>query len=620
MITKKKIVLILFMILLGVGFSGATDWSITLESTNNLSWDLSFVAGDEGNLINFYFMDFQYDNEEVVYETYTPNYTLYDSLPPLGVVANENEGYITNVSGAALGIGNGYTATANEVVHLGTFTFSQVSLNDDGNADVNFWLESNDFGVKIDEIVCGIGNTEMEYNVNAEGQAQIAPLSAVTFATVIDQSTNINTSTDLINFVLTPSYSSSILVTANSSNPEIIPIESIAFFVDENRTPLTIPVNMTKGEEAPLYLVATPTANKTGTTTITVIVTDAIDSSKTFSTSFDLTVELAKATLDGTLDGATTHRNTSPVTLSGEKSAGSQILLKIGDDDAVEIVPADVDGEWTYDWNPTTDGEYAYSLINRAGSVEAVFGEGTLVMDTVPPATTITERTVTYVHYGISDQTAHTIVIRAAAPDDADSDRFQLCLDGEKTGPFTNYGETSYAYAADGETHQAIPIPVDAAGNQQADGSVNPIEWILDADHSQVSSLSISLVEPHSEAAYVEIKWPTSSLAGGDLQVWAKSLADDDFEELPGQAIEDDFGNWWVFEDTIAPARIRSYLLTDASGSQTLVDFERLDDGEEPVDPVEPVDPTPPDTSDDGGGGGGCFISAIGLTTPEFLR
>ena len=174
---KKITTIVIIMMFASVGFSNASaDWSFTLESSNDLSWDLSFVAGDEGNLINFYFMDFQYDNEEVAYGTYTPNYTLYGSLPPLGVVANENEGYITNVSGAALGIGNGYTATANEVVHLGTFTFSQVSLNDDGNADVNFWLESNDFGVKIDEIVYGIGNAEMQYIVNAEGQSQIAPV------------------------------------------------------------------------------------------------------------------------------------------------------------------------------------------------------------------------------------------------------------------------------------------------------------------------------------------------------------------------------------------------------------------------------------------------------------
>jgi len=173
---KKIAVLVFSMLFAGVGFANAAaDWTFNLESTDNLSWDLTFVAGDEGNIINFYFMDFQYDIQEVAYTAYTPNYTLYGDLPPLGSVANEDEGYITNVSGAALGLGNGYNAAADEVVDLGTITFSEISSIADGLADVNFWLESNDFGVKIDDILYA-GNAEMEYVVNQEGNAQVAPV------------------------------------------------------------------------------------------------------------------------------------------------------------------------------------------------------------------------------------------------------------------------------------------------------------------------------------------------------------------------------------------------------------------------------------------------------------
>ena len=178
----KKISVIVFIIVFaGVGLSSANaDWSFTLESSDNLTWDLSFVAGDEGNLINNYFMDFQYDTEELAFSAYTPNYMLYGDLPPVGSVGNETEGYITNVSGAALGTGNGYTAAANEEVLLGTFTFTQVASITDGIADVSFWLESSDFGVKIDEIVYSLveGYEPLAYVVNAEGQAQISSVPA----------------------------------------------------------------------------------------------------------------------------------------------------------------------------------------------------------------------------------------------------------------------------------------------------------------------------------------------------------------------------------------------------------------------------------------------------------
>jgi hypothetical protein len=176
--TALMTAMLVFFLVLSVGHATA-DFSFVVESDDNLTWDLYFIAGNEGNLINFYFMDFKYDTAEIDWVSYTPNYALYPNLPPLGSVQEEEAGYITNVSGAALGTGNGYTASPDEKVYLGSFLFTEVSSVSDGDADFNFWLESTDFGIKIDEQIYAGNDDDWPplYNiVDEENYAQISPV------------------------------------------------------------------------------------------------------------------------------------------------------------------------------------------------------------------------------------------------------------------------------------------------------------------------------------------------------------------------------------------------------------------------------------------------------------
>ncbi len=188
----KKLLSIAFLltfIIAGSANAASLDWSFTLESTDNLSWELYFNGGTEGvssnggNLLNFWFMDFQYDTAELEYTGWTPNYSLFGTLNPIGSVGNDPvAGTVTNVNGGALGPGNGYQSAPNEKLLLGTFSFTQVASNNDGNPDLNFWMDSGDFGIRIDEAghsgLPAMGYDPLIYNEFSEGYSQIIPEAA----------------------------------------------------------------------------------------------------------------------------------------------------------------------------------------------------------------------------------------------------------------------------------------------------------------------------------------------------------------------------------------------------------------------------------------------------------
>lgn len=404
------------------------------------------------------------------------------------------------------------------------------------------------------------------------------------------QTTNVATQTDPIPLIFTPTSDTAVTFSASSSNANLVRPAQVIFAADANGTGLPSPFNVQSGDQRTVYLFITPEAGRQGTATLTITLSG---SGGTASTSFDITVELAEATLDF-FDGKTTYRKSSPVTLSGEKARGSQIFLWIGGDDPFEIVSTTVDGDWSYDWNITTDGVYNFSLINRAGTVEETFATGTMVLDTLAPQVPISRRTLTGVSFNSGQPGVHQISMRAEAPSGADSDRFMFCLDGEKNGSPKSYGEVNVITggAVDGTPHQVAAIPVDAAGNQQAGCNGKPVAWSLSADRTQISNFAVSLVEPAAGPAYVELKWPVDpgSPSSPEVRVWAKSRAGDAYKELPGPPVADAYGNWWIFNDPASPARIRSYLLTDASGTVTLVEFERLDDPRsKSANPMAPI-------------------------------
>ena len=389
------------------------------------------------------------------------------------------------------------------------------------------------------------------------------------------QSANIETQSDPIPLIFTPTSDTAVTFSAASSNTDIVTAGQVQFAADEAGTALTEPFEVETGVETTVYIFITPEADAQGTAAITVTLSG--DGGEV-GTSFDLTIELAEATLNA-YGGTTTYRNSSPVTLRGEKGRGSIILLKIGDDAPMEIVAADVDGDWEYDWGIPADGSYEFTLINRAGTVEDAFATGTMVMDTVPPQVPITERVLTYVTSWLpgSGPGGHNIGIRAVSPECADSSQFNLCLDGVKQN-YTkkDYGET-HSFSPkidDGVIHQATAIPVDLAGNEQIDCTGNPVAWMFSDNSTEIGSITIALVEPDQGSAYVEIQWPVYGdpvTIDDEVRVWAKSLVEDDWEELSGSAVQD--GDWWGFEDHTSPARIRCYKLTDAAGLVTLVEF-----------------------------------------------
>ena len=393
-------------------------------------------------------------------------------------------------------------------------------------------------------------------------------------------------------------------MTAASNNTSLVPSSAIEIRTDAQGSQIVNPIDVSAGIPVDLYLYITPADGQAGTTAITVTVASHNDAGKTTSADFDLKVELSEATLDA-YGGETTYFNITPVTLNGQKGLGSRILLQIGSGSPLEIVGADVTGAWSYDWDLPVDGTYNFSLINQAGSVQETIATGTVILDTLPPVTAINVRTITGISFDTSAPGTHSLSVRATAPAGADSNAFTLCLDDVMGLDIFEYGDSGDLTADDGIQHQAVPIPVDQAGNRPLDCSGNAVSWQLDADRNEIEDLVVSLIEPGPDPAYVKIKWSTSSPAGGDVRVWAKSLTADDYVEVPGNISQDALGDWWIFEDTTTPARIRTYRITNDAEDEVLFTFDRLDD-------PQVIDPGDDDDDDGGGGGGGgCFVDTV---------
>jgi hypothetical protein len=134
-----------------------------------------------------------------------------------------------------------------------------------------------------------------------------------------------------------------------------------------------------------------------------------------------------------------------------------------------------------------------------------------------------------------------------------------------------------------------VTIPVDAAGNEQSDCSGNPLEWQFDIDSEQVDWFAIDLIDPVTGPGYVQIRWPYETADGVNLKLWAKALSTDTYALLPGAPVADEYEQSWVFEDITVPARIRSYKLTDPSGQETLVEFQRMDGPSQVTKSIAPI-------------------------------
>jgi hypothetical protein len=435
------------------------------------------------------------------------------------------------------------------------------------------------------------------------------------------QTANIGTETNKIEVIITPMDTGRINVTAASSNTDIVKDGSIDIRADDTGTAIINPVDVSGGMPLTLYLYITPTDNATGTAAITVTVTDAADAARSASTSFDLTVELAEASMinpyddDPSDDGYISYRNTSPVAITGDKARGSRILIQIDGCGYMEIAGADTVGAWTYDWYPDEDGEYDYRLINQAGDIEEVIVEATLILDTLPPQVPITDYEVVSVYYNDDKADQHKLAIRATTPAGADSNRYKICVDGEQGADTAGYDDdTDDAIGvgfgkrlSNGQEHEAVPIPVDRAGNNPADCSGTPVIWTFEADPSQLPAIQISLVDTGGGSPHVEIKWDADD-ALADARVWAgASSVDAAYTELSGETVLTDDENYRLLKDTTTTA-MRSYRLTTADPDNVLAEFIL---GKNQADPDDSDNPNGSGGSGGGGGGGGCFIDAV---------
>ncbi|MBN1906182.1 MAG: hypothetical protein JW927_13910 [Deltaproteobacteria bacterium] len=465
--------------------------------------------------------------------------------------------------------------------HVATFTFTALQTGTFTDM-VNFYFSPETNLTELVDINGTVYNAEDgDLIITKENNTSVLKTLYYFLSEIADQTTNIDTPTDPIAFTITPTVTGNVNVTGFSSNTALVPTANIIYYIDEQGTvPLTGPMTVTAGVPVTLYVTAIPVNSGSGEANITITVTDANDVNKFASAMFKLTVDLLDATL-GAYGGTTTYKNNSPVLLNGDKARGSQILLKVGSGAPFEIVDPSVDGDWSYDWNITTDGTYDFSLINRAGEVEEVFATGTIIYDTVPPQVPVYERILTEVSNYSAGSGKHNVGIRAESPEGSDSNRFKFCLDGAKNGQVKNYGQGNFISpnAQDGVTHQAVAIPVDAAGNEQTGCTGNPVEWMLTGDWTEIETFQVNLAEPEQGTAYIELKWPVDNLDNIDdeVRVWAKNHIEDNWVELSGAAVQDANHNWWVLEDHNTPARIRSCKLTDASGNDTLVEFLRYD-------------------------------------------
>lgn len=581
--------------ILFIGLATSTEaWQIELSDAYDVSgywaYDITF-SGEATDNLTIMGLSVGYDTDDVSFTSV--DFKVYDdgSFPVanstwvgggLPYTDDPQNGLVYSIMGeeALDNPGSFYPMATGEKL-LFTVYFEEEGGGSFDDSSVYFTYGSDITPLAVEAVE--VNDVYIENHDLSISENTISAAAPVSISTIQDQTTNIGTTTDPIEIVIMPRQNGLATVTATSSNAGLISNTSIDLFLGDQVTHLSNPFNVTGGEQVTLYLIATPTDNETGTAGITITVSDPNNSSNAASDSFDLTVELVEASYDGPGVESQVHLNTSPVVLSGEKARGSQILLKIDSADAVEIVGAEADGDWTYDWSFAADGQYDFTLINQAGNVSDTFASGTIVYDTQPPVVPIVARRLTSVGYSnvLGDHPSdHSVSIRAMAPAGADSSQYTLCLDGQPYGPpIRAYAETkSGRNATDGENHSLVPIPVDRAGNVQADCSGNPVQWRFTADKDQANFFFLSLETPETGDEYVQIQWPPDATDAENWRVWAKSNSGDAYEEVSGTPEEDEYGNHIVFEDRTSPARLRSYKITDASGNEILVEFQRLDD------------------------------------------
>lgn len=507
---------------------------------------------------------------------------------------------------------------------MATFTFTALASGDYEDLATFYFTPENN----LTELVAINGSSYSAENgdlvsTKENSSSILRPLNYI-LSDIEDQNTNIDTTTNPIAFTITPTASGSVNLTGASSDMAVVPASGIVFYSDDQGTLLTGSLEVTVNEPVTLYLTATPAGGQPGIATITVTASDAGDPGKTASSDFDLTVALTGAYLNP-LGADPVYKNTSPITLAGTKSRGSALWLQDGAASDVEMVGTDVDGEWSYEWY-VSDGTYALSLINRAGDVEETFAEATLIVDTVPPEVAITRYYLQSVglpsNYYYDGQ--HVVEILAEAPEGVDSVGYKYCIDDTYKSVATDYGQIDDSltrYVVNDEVHQAFVFGVDAAGNEQGgDGcgiDTAPLRWFLEADIIQIADFRARRVQPEGQAAYVQIRWkvdPGADIEDDSLRLWARSMGDDTYEEVTGTIVHEADINRYRLDDTAATI-LRSYALTDATGSQILVNFQTLAAGEAPIVPDIPSDPDDPDPVDpgDGGGGGGCFVNSLAV-------
>ncbi|BBO86536.1 hypothetical protein DSCO28_71020 [Desulfosarcina ovata subsp. sediminis] len=161
---KKITILATLIVLLAFMTTSATAWEIELQSSDNLTWDILFTSDAGGNDLAGYFLDFNYDTDELNWEDLewyslnaaTEGYVgIYTNTPPTEIDADFSgkpieregeDGFITNFNGFTLG-----SAVVDGTVSLGTLTFTEVSSVVDGVADLQLALDSVMFGMIIDD-------------------------------------------------------------------------------------------------------------------------------------------------------------------------------------------------------------------------------------------------------------------------------------------------------------------------------------------------------------------------------------------------------------------------------------------------------------------------------------